>query len=202
MVKGLSPRALARAALDIVDAEGLETLTMRRLAAFLGVDPMAAYRHLPNKEALLDAVLDEVLAEIALNAVPPGPWHERLRAGASAVLAGLLRHPRAVPLLARRTWTTPRGLAVSEWFLRMLVEAGIDERRAWLATNSTGLFLVSLVNAIHGATVADPSARLAAVNPHTIPTIAHAIATGRTATYHEMLAWWLDLVEADLRAPR
>lgn len=197
--KGLNRDVLSATALQILDAHGLAALSMRRLASELGVDPMAAYRHLPNKDALLDAVLDRVLRDVDLPSHTDSPWNLRLRAGVKALMETLLRHPRAAPLLAERTWTTPYGLAVSEWFMRTLVEAGIPARDAFLATNTTGLFLVSLANAIHGATLAPPAARLAGLIAGEAPVIAQTLAAGQGATYEEMLDWWLDRVEEGLR---
>ena len=89
------------AALALVDEEGMEALSMRRLAKELGVDPMAIYHHLPNKRALLSAIIERVFSEMR---VPEpegvGGWRERVRAWARAFREVARAHPRLVPHLA------------------------------------------------------------------------------------------------------
>ena len=75
----LTREVLTAAALHIADAEGLEALSMRRLGAELGVDPMAAYRHLPNKKALLAGVVEAVLAGADVETDPAAPWQGHSR---------------------------------------------------------------------------------------------------------------------------
>jgi TetR/AcrR family transcriptional regulator, tetracycline repressor protein len=89
-------------ALSLVDEEGMGALSMRRLAKELGVDPMAIYHHLPNKRALLSALVGEVFSEMR---VPEetgefGDWRERVRAWARAFRDVARAHPRLVPHLA------------------------------------------------------------------------------------------------------
>lgn len=101
--------AVLDGALDIIDREGLDALTMRRLGQRLGRDPMVLYRHAENRTALLDAVVERVLG---LLEIPEDdlPWQERLRATAHRFRAIALDHPNVVPLLATRPLATPLGL--------------------------------------------------------------------------------------------
>ena len=72
--KGVEPLARERiveAAVKIIDDEGLEALSMRRLGAALGVNPMAAYYHVPNKAALYDLVLEALMAAVDLSRIDP-----------------------------------------------------------------------------------------------------------------------------------
>ena len=87
--------------LSLVDEEGIEALSMRRLAKELGVDPMAIYHHLPNKRALLSALIAKVFSEMRV----PKPeenrdWRERVRAWARAFRDVARAHPKLVPHLA------------------------------------------------------------------------------------------------------
>src|SRR3954466_4577198 len=86
-----SREAIARAALDLVDREGLDALSMRRLAGELGMGTMTLYGYFRTKEELLDAVVHEATGwpELPLRA---GPWDECLRALARMLRAGLARH--------------------------------------------------------------------------------------------------------------
>ena len=113
--KGLTREMLTAAALRIVDSDGLDALSMRRLGSELRVDPMAAYRHIPNKGILLDEVVEAVMSEIDTDAVDASlPWQDQLRALALSYLAALMAHPNAAPLIAERSLRTAGSLRVVE----------------------------------------------------------------------------------------
>jgi AcrR family transcriptional regulator len=97
------------AALQIIDRDGADALSMRRLAHALGCDPMALYRHAPNKAALLDGVTEVVLAELNVNPADPD-WAGQLRAVGRDFRRLALAHPHVVPLLVARPLATPLGL--------------------------------------------------------------------------------------------
>lgn len=117
------------AALMIVDRDGIEALSMRRLAEAVGRDPMVIYRHLPNKAAVLDGVAEMVFEQLMVDADDPD-WSAQLRAVARAFRALALAHPNVVPLLVTRPLSTPLGMrpiAVVrplEHILRLLTRAG------------------------------------------------------------------------------
>ena len=97
------------AALEIVDRDGADGLTMRRLARALNRDPMILYRHARNKAALLDGVAETVLAQLKVDAADPD-WLAQLRTVARNYRALALAHPHAVPLIVTRPLATPLGL--------------------------------------------------------------------------------------------
>src|SRR5579863_3463860 len=97
------------AALELIDRDGVDGLSMRRLARVLGRDPMILYRHAPNKAALLDGVAETVLAQLKVDPADPD-WAAQLRAVARGYRALALAHPRVVPLLVTRPLATPLGL--------------------------------------------------------------------------------------------
>src|SRR5579859_3866916 len=97
------------AALEIIDADGADGLSMRRLARALGRDPMILYRHAPNKAALLDGVAETVLAQLTVDPADPD-WAAQLRAVARHYRALALAHPSVVPLLVTRPLATPLAL--------------------------------------------------------------------------------------------
>ena len=97
------------AALEIIDADGAEALSMRRLARALGRDPMILYRHAPNKAALLDGVAETVLAQLTVDPADPD-WAAQLRTVARDYRALALAHPNVVPLLVTRPLATPLAL--------------------------------------------------------------------------------------------
>ena len=97
------------AALEIIDADGADALSMRRLAQALGRDPMALYRYAPSKAALLDGVTEVVLAQLNVNPADPD-WAGQLRAVGRDFRRLALAHPHVVPLLVTRPLATPLGL--------------------------------------------------------------------------------------------
>ena len=96
-------------ALQIIDRDGADGLSMRRLARALDRDPMILYRHAPGKAALLDGVAETVLAQLKVDPADPD-WAGQLRAVARDYRALALAHPHVVPLLVTRPLATPLAL--------------------------------------------------------------------------------------------
>jgi AcrR family transcriptional regulator len=97
------------AALEIIDHDGVDALSMRRLARALGRDPMILYRHAPNKAALLDGVAETVLAQLKVDSTD-SDWAAQLRTVARDYRRLALAHPHVVPLLVTRPLATPLAL--------------------------------------------------------------------------------------------
>ncbi|MFI2610642.1 TetR/AcrR family transcriptional regulator [Kitasatospora sp. NPDC018619] len=120
----LTPQRIAEAAVAVADAEGLDAVTMRRLAAELGVAPMAAYRYVSGKDELIELMVDFVYSRLPLDA-PAGGWRDTMRTLALALRAMHLAHPWTV-----RTSTpfslSPHQLAVPEYAFAALAEHGLD----------------------------------------------------------------------------
>lgn len=133
--EALSRGRILRAALAIVDREGLEAISMRRVGEALGVEAMSLYNHVANKGALLDGIFELVVGELGPS---PGarPWKEALRERGEALRAALRRHPNAIPLFASRPAVTPASIAYVEEVLGVLRDAGLDPNDA-LATLQT-----------------------------------------------------------------
>lgn len=125
----LSRDLVLSTALALVDAHGLEALTMRRLGQKLGRDPMSLYRYAANRAALLDGVAEVVLDELAIFPADPD-WQAQLRRIGHDLRLLALRHPNVVPLLVTRPLSTPLGLRPLgtlrplEQILALLMEAG------------------------------------------------------------------------------
>jgi AcrR family transcriptional regulator len=94
---------LLDAALAIVDTEGLQALTMRRLADAVGVEAMSLYHHVPDKATLLDWTVDRMRSEMRLPATAPDDWADALEAIFVEYRRVLTAHPNMLPLAARRT---------------------------------------------------------------------------------------------------
>ncbi|HKP61858.1 MAG TPA: TetR/AcrR family transcriptional regulator C-terminal domain-containing protein [Polyangiales bacterium] len=109
----------------LADADGIETLTMRRLAEALGVEAMSLYHHVPNKDAILDGMVDLVFAEIPLPSVSDD-WQTAMRKRAAAVRAVLLRHRWALPLMESRTTPGPATLQHHDAVIGCLRAGGLS----------------------------------------------------------------------------
>ena len=153
----LSRNRLAAAALALIDRDGLEACSTRKLGAALGVEAMAIYHHFPSKERLLDAVAERLLAEMALPP-PDGDWIGWLRGAAHAYRAIAKRHPNAFVLLAMRRFTTPSLFALLETWFGVLRRAGFDPATTARIFRTIGYFT-------NGAGLADVATRAAADDP-------------------------------------
>jgi AcrR family transcriptional regulator len=118
--------AVFDATLALADEEGLAAVSMRAVAARLGVTPMALYRHVGDKSQLLDGLVEQLLLELPLPETTL-PWQERLDALAAAMRATARKHPRVFPLLLQRPATTPGALRAREAVYGALRDAGVDE---------------------------------------------------------------------------
>ncbi|MEU7164815.1 TetR/AcrR family transcriptional regulator C-terminal domain-containing protein [Streptomyces morookaense] len=140
---GLTRDRVLDAALALADKEGRKALTMRRLGAELGVEAMTLYHHVPNKDALLDGLVERVVTEALPVDAEDTDWRTLLRTYAEALRAGLLRHPGVLPLVAERPAVTPATLDVAERGLTTLTAAGIELGTALDALNALTLFVVA-----------------------------------------------------------
>lgn len=121
----LSREKILAAAMVLADAEGLEALSMRKLAASLGVEAMSLYHHVANKDALLDGMVDLVFEEIPLPA-PEKPWREAMRLRALAVRAAFNKHPWAVHVVESRQTPGMATLRHHDAVLGCLRQAGFS----------------------------------------------------------------------------
>ena len=126
----LNRRIVVRAALDLVDADGLEALSMRRLGQALGRDPMALYRHAASRKELLAGVVELVLEEVEVFPDDDTTWEEQLRRMAHELRRVCLLHPNIVPVIVTGPLSTPLGLRPAgtlkplEQILGLLIDAG------------------------------------------------------------------------------
>lgn len=127
----VSRSVILKSALRIVDRDGVEGLSMRRLSDEVGRDPTVIYRHVPNKAAVLDGVAEIVLGQLQVDTADPD-WTAQLRAVAHDFRRLALAHPNVVPLLVTRPLATPLGrrplgmLRPLEDVLTLLTSAGFS----------------------------------------------------------------------------
>ena len=126
--RALSRDQVVTEALAIISSQGVPALSMRGLAARLGVVPAALYRHVHSKEELYDLVLDAVLAEVDPSVDDSLAWAAQVTELAQRLRTALERHPGLASLLRSRDPLSPHSLALAEAFLASLQAAGLPGR--------------------------------------------------------------------------
>src|ERR671910_1277651 len=126
----LTPRAVVEGALALADAEGLEAVTIRRLAKELGVTPMALYWHFRSKDELLDGMAARIFEEVDLSVDASATWQEQLRALLGSMVSVLRAHPSTAILLSTRTASSEGSLRATEVALDILGRGGFSPTQA------------------------------------------------------------------------
>lgn len=158
--EALSRERILRTALALVDREGLEAISMRRVGEELGVEAMSLYNHVANKAAILDGIFEAVLAEM-----PPPPkrkpssWQAMLRERAHALRATFRAHPNCLPLFATRPAVTAASLTHLEGGLEILRSAGFSAANALCAFQVLLAFAVGHAIASYSPTRTDDLAK-------------------------------------------
>ncbi|MEV6638050.1 TetR/AcrR family transcriptional regulator C-terminal domain-containing protein [Actinoplanes sp. NPDC051470] len=165
----LSRESIVTAAVDLADREGLDGLSMRRLAQQLGVDAMSIYYHLPDKNALLTAMTDAVVAEIEPPAPTDAPWTEELRALIMAARQAMARHPWAARVLEQRQDPSPAVMLHIERVLGVMRRGGCSIDLGHHAIHLLGSRILGFSQDLFDdtpAAAAPPPEQFAATMPH------------------------------------
>ncbi|MGN9842449.1 TetR/AcrR family transcriptional regulator C-terminal domain-containing protein [Nonomuraea sp. H19] len=138
----LSQELIVETGLRIMDAEGLDGLSMRRVAQELDTGPASLYAHVANKDELLELIYDRVLGEIVLPERDPGRWKEQLRGYAMEVHRVLGAHADVARAALANVPTGENSVRAGEFIFGLLVEAGMPPREASLAMDRISLYVV------------------------------------------------------------
>jgi AcrR family transcriptional regulator len=125
---GLTAERIRDEALALIDAEGLESFSTRRLGAALGCEAMAIYWYYPSKDALLDAVVEALIARLPVEPSNSDDWIDALRKLAHGYRRLAHQHPHAFPLLATRRFATEGTWRFLEGLFEMARRGGLDDR--------------------------------------------------------------------------
>ena len=170
----LSRDLLVDGALRIVDAEGPEALTLRRLGAELGVDPTAVYRHFRTKDDLLSATADRLLRDALETFERTSSWRDDLRRYVLQVREIYLAHPRMAALIATASGPLENEPRVTEQGLAILQSAGLPDDETALAFEAIEAYALG-VSSMDGAGPATSDAwrrAFAALPPEQFPALA------------------------------
>jgi AcrR family transcriptional regulator len=139
----LTRARVLEAAFSVVEREGLEGISMRRVGEALGVEAMSLYNHIDGKAALLDGLFEAVLARLPAPPTRKSPsWRSALKERANALRQVLLANPRFLPLFATRPAVTPGSIAHVESVLQVLHDAGFSSHDCLNALQVTVSFVV------------------------------------------------------------
>ena len=167
----LSRDAIVERALSVMDAEGPDAVTVRRVAQEFGVTPMALYWHFANKEALLAAVGDAVVSSLRLPDQDLS-LEDYLREAMTSLVDAMRAHPSAAPLVAQQIMQAEVGRDLTERFLDKLALAGFDVERSAAVAHYTLQIAMTLVSREPGAELASKPEERQAVLDHKRATLA------------------------------
>ncbi|GAA3447930.1 TetR/AcrR family transcriptional regulator C-terminal domain-containing protein [Planomonospora venezuelensis] len=137
----LSRDLIVSTGLRILDAEGLDALSMRRVAQELGTGPASLYAHVANKEELLDLIYDEVIGEIRIPEPEPERWLEQLRELLLEAIRVFGAHADIARVGLANIPTTPNALRVAEGQLAIMIAGGVPPKIASLMVDRLGLYV-------------------------------------------------------------
>jgi AcrR family transcriptional regulator len=141
----LSQEAVVDAGMRVLDAEGFDALSMRRVAAELGTGPASLYAHVANKDELLDLMIDRVAGEYDFPEADPAHWQEQLKEMARTQRRIFRSHPGIARAILGRIPLGPNGLDAMEGFLSIVRAGNVPDRAASWAGDIFAAFITSNV---------------------------------------------------------
>ncbi len=211
---GLTAERIRDEALKLIDADGLESFSTRRLGAALGCEAMAIYWYYPSKDALLDAVVEALISRLPFepSGSPPAPgdWIDAFRKLAHGYRRIAHQHPHAFPLLAMRRFATEGTWRFLEGLFELARRGGLDDRTTarffrLVSSYCSGVALDELAGLEEAERAAsDPAgvATQAAAAREAFPRLSAVAAWLEPTHYDDVFAFGLELLlEAIERAP-
>jgi AcrR family transcriptional regulator len=199
----LSREAIVGAAVRILDREGVDALTVRRLGEELGTGSATLYWHVASKDELVELVYDHVVGEVVLPDLDTSRWQQQLQDVAWQIYRIMLRHNDLARLSIGRVPVGPKMLRVIEWNLDLLRGAGVPDRAAAYFGDIFGRYLdasVLEITARGGPPIEQITSYFAGLPVEQFPNIAALTETMFTADDDERFQFGLDLLIAGLEA--
>ncbi|RKN35158.1 TetR/AcrR family transcriptional regulator [Streptomyces hoynatensis] len=198
--KSLTTGRLAAAALAVLDREGLAALSMRAVAAELGVAPMSLYRYVADRAELERLTVDLVLGAVDLTPPPGEDWEGQVTALVERMRAAVAEHPEIVPLSLTHRHSAAGVLRWAEAALGVLTGAGFEGRRRVLALRALLSYLVgALLSERLGPLTGPGTEAMAALPAETFPLLAGTAAEARGVGPEEEFRGGLALLLRGLR---
>lgn len=174
----LSRKGIARAALELIDEEGFEALTTRRLAKRLGVEGPSLYNHIRSRDDLLDEVHALLLADQFSPLAKDGDWRAEMERWARDYRRALSRHPHVLTAIARRPITTRASLRLYDELFAFLEAHGFDAKTAIAISGAIEFLVLGASIEAYADGFDRPPAEYADDYPH----LADALARGQVET--------------------
>ncbi|TDC80760.1 TetR family transcriptional regulator [Micromonospora sp. KC606] len=202
--RSLSPAVIAHAALTVLDREGAVGLSMRTVAAELGVSTMALYKYVTGRQHLERLVVELVLDPVEAEVPPAAPWADRVTLLVLRLRDAASAHPPAIPLLLAHRQTATRSLQWMESMLAALTDAGFTGRKRVVAQRTVVNYLIGAVQTEYLAALAAAGTEaMAALPTDSFPHLASTARAARTVSpadeFRQGLAIVLDGLTAALR---
>ena len=189
----LSRARIVQVAIDMIERDGEDAVSMRRIAAELGCGAMSLYNHVPNKDALLDAVAEDIMADFRFVTDPDADWRDQVRALVRAFRDISRRYPRCITVVIMRQLNTAAGLRPLESALGTARAAGFEgEVAVRIMRAFVAYALGSLVN--EARLNHRPATGRAAVDPTRFPLIAEHADTLTRIDHEADFEFGLDLL--------
>lgn len=171
---------VVQAALDLADAEGLEAVSIRRVAGELGVRPMSLYTHIASKDDLVALMLHEMSGQLLVPEPLPADWREALRAIARSAYAAYVQHPWALQAFGRGTRVGPNMLRRAEQSAAAVAALDLTPADAWIALSIVHDWTIG--HALHVVTLredAELEGQLSGADPAEFPRMSQVFGVGR-----------------------
>ncbi len=140
----LSPDIIMDAAFEVIEKEGLDGFSTRKLAAVLGCEAMSIYHHFPSKAHLFEALVDRLIASLAIP-TQDLPWRERMRMAMQDFRRIGRQHPSFAPFLVTYRMNSPACLTWLDGIIGLFLDAGFDRETAARLFRTTGYYLMGAI---------------------------------------------------------
>jgi AcrR family transcriptional regulator len=163
--KSLTAEIIAAAALTVIDRDGLPALSMRSVAAELGIGTMSLYRYVESREALEDLVIARVLGEVDAEVSSRSSWKTRVTALVNRARTAIGEHPALIPLVLTRSPTTAALQSWGEQMLAALAAGGFEGKERAIAFRTINKYMFGAVQLEHFGPAASPRTTALAALP-------------------------------------
>lgn len=199
--KSLEPSELAAAALAVIDRDGIDALTIRAVAAELGMGAMSLYRYVDGRETLERLVVERVLADLDVTVPARTPWDKGIRSIAERIRRAVIAHPSVVPLFMSHRHVSAATRRTGNALLGLLTEAGFSGVRRVVAFRALLAYLIGALESQHRGPLAGPGTEvLAALPTAELPFLAETSKQARSVSAETEFREGLEIVLRGLRA--
>ena len=200
--RSLSSDDIGAAGLAVVDRDGLGAVTIRSVAAELGLAPMALYRYVESRDELDGLIVDQVVRGIDARVSARASWPTRITTIALRIRDAVDDHPGIVPLLVARRHLTLASLECGEVILAALADAGLSGRARTIAFRAILAYIVGAVQTGQLGSLSGPgTSTIAALDPERYPNLTDAAAFAPSIDADAELVGGLDILLRGLGAP-